>query len=65
MVHFWMVVIPYIKNDTSSLIKSTLSNLDKALELGYDNLDKISTEEAFQGLYQEVRYQNLLQNLKE
>ncbi len=43
---------------------TALSNLEKAIELGYNNLTKISREEAFEILHQETRYQVLIQQLQ-
>lgn len=44
--------------------EKTLSNLEKAVELGYDDLAEITKEEAFKILHQEPRYQAIIQKLQ-
>ena len=43
---------------------SALSNLEKAVELGYSSLERISKEDAFESLRIEPRYQAVIEKLK-
>jgi len=45
-------------------ISDALTNLEKAIELGYEQLDRIQKEDAFSTLRQELRYQAVIKKLQ-